>query len=149
MKKFFLAAIATVVVFSACKKDDDSPKLTNLEMLQAHKWVTYSFFREANGFSVDMYADEDCEKDNPWEFKTDMTLEITKGENICPDGKQEMLGIGQYQLNNAQDTLILGDENQTVSPLKIVSISLDELVLEQEIQDDLFTYLNKIVMKKL
>jgi hypothetical protein len=118
-------------------------------MLQAHKWVTYSFLREANGMSIDMYADEDCKKDNPWEFKTDMTFEITKGENICPAGKEEMLGIGFYHLNNAQDTLILGDENQTVSPMKIVSISLDELVLEQEIQDDYLTYLNKIVMKKL
>ena len=128
MKKVFLVAIAAVLGLTACEKDDDV-KLSNLEILQAHKWRYSAMTRTENGEVKDLFTPDNCEIDDIHEFLSDMTGIYYTGTSKCfPE--QEASYTGTYWLSENRDTLHFDDEE---FPTLIKSISLEKMEWEVKI----------------
>ncbi len=124
MKKILLVAIAAVLGFTACEKDEDTPTLSNLEILQAHKWQMISSFATVNGGDpIDTFEEE--LSDDYYEFKSDMTYVYSNGENRNASDPEFTIGTYTYDAN--EDIVKLSTSD---IPVKITSCSLEKMVWE-------------------
>jgi hypothetical protein len=111
-----------VFVFTACKKDDEGPKLSNKELLVVHQWK-YNAAWIVNGNDLTPVSTEgDCEADNIFDFKENLDLEITTGEQKCYTNEPNTY-FTSYELNKNQDTLLMPD----AVPVFIRKIELDRM----------------------
>ncbi len=129
MKKIFLAAIALVLVFSACKKDDEV-KLSNFEMLTAHKWKYSSIIQTIGTVSEDQLTGS-CKVDDIMEFKPSYEMHFNNGTEFC-SASQEQTGTEPYTMSDNQDTIY----PYKADPLFIKSISLDKMEWEVKWVED-------------
>jgi hypothetical protein len=139
MKKFFLTAIAVVLVFSACKKDDEV-KLSNFEMLTAHKWKYSEMTRTIGTVSTDLLAGS-CEADDILEFKSNYELHFESGAQICYPS-QPATGFEPYSLSENHDTIYSGNAD----PIYIKSLSLNKMEWEIKWVEDQVEVLTTVVL---
>ena len=83
MQKIIMVLIAASLAMTACKKEKD--KLSKTQLLTQNPWVMVKYEeKEAGGAWEDRFPENDeCSKDDKWYFKTDLTLDVTEGNNAC------------------------------------------------------------------
>jgi hypothetical protein len=126
MKKYFLLMLVvflTFVAFVTCKKDD---KLTNLEMLMAHKWK-FSKWVQTKGTNVqDRMNIDNCSSDDIYEFLSGTELTVNFSTLKCTAHQPDTESIN-YTLNTNQDSIYPGTN---ADPIFIKSINLDKMEWE-------------------
>jgi len=87
--KYFLAIILSIIVFTACKSDDDSPKIKftaeQLKMVFGDSEKSWRVTAYYANYSHNQLSDfNDCYKDDVYTFRADSEeLEVTLGDLGC------------------------------------------------------------------
>jgi hypothetical protein len=126
MKKLFLVAIAAVLVLTACKKDEAEPELSNLEMLQAQKWICNAGAKTQGPMVIDLFATDNCEDDDVYDFQSDMNLFINTGTKECYENQEASYTL-KYSLSDNEDSLFIETFENSI---KLKSLSLEKMVWE-------------------
>lgn len=120
MKKIILYAfvLASVLPFGCSKKDDPAPSRTVL--LTSKTWKLKSVTLNGQDFTSSYY-DEDCQKDDLFNFKTDGKYTYTDaGVKCSPVGDDS--GTWSFGANEA--TLIMDGETQNIDELSSSTIKV-------------------------
>lgn len=105
-------ALATVLLFGACKKDDgDDGNLTGTDLLETGKWQLTSFTVKADvngnpGTPVEQIGTKTaCEKDNAMIFKSDSHQVQDEGPTRCNPSDPQQKDLGMWVLTNSNASL--------------------------------------------
>ncbi|MCB2378694.1 lipocalin family protein [Hymenobacter sp. BT635] len=134
MQRSSLIALSLLLsgALGACKKDKTETKqdlLVGKDWQVAAATVTYA---GAQTSTKDAYAEMNaCEKDNYLRFKSDKTLEVNEGKNLCPDSEQ--MAMGTWDINADQTKLYLNTPelgNSAAAQSDIIELTSSKLVLK-------------------
>lgn len=122
---FFVAVCCTVVFFTACKKNDNTP--LQQKLLVAGKWVltacTATTNYLGNDTTIDVYATMDaCEKDNIMTFANNGIATLDEGADVCP-GKTQTSTATWFLLDNNTKIAII-DSNPDTMGLDVTSTQM-------------------------
>lgn len=128
--------LTLVMVFSACKKDQETTSDNTVTTLQNKNWKI-SALTVTPGFSGqgtdDIYnsAMEVCEKDNLFRFNTGNVFLFDEGPTKCdPTDPQSETGTWNYNTSESTLNIQLSSPSDAIN-LKIVSISENGFVGKQ------------------
>ena len=101
---FFL----TGTILISCKKNNDSDPGNNTALLTSRAWVIQKneVQQQAGGPWIDFWSSEpDCERDNKWIFKEDLSLELNESLLSCSGNQaNDVLDVLRWAfLNNEKD----------------------------------------------
>jgi len=144
MKNYFkilsLLSIATILVVSSCKKEEDSKSLS--DYLTAGNWkVTAMTINPGIDFQGTVITDyyslntEDCSKDDFMKFNADGTLIEDEGSIKCnPDDPQTV--TSNWTLNENTSVLSITYPDGDSESITIVSINETTFVVSNTITED-------------
>jgi hypothetical protein len=130
MKKAFLVLTAGTFLFTACKKDDNSPAR---ETLVTGKWTVDSFTAGAYFGNQPLFEQnylenvEACERDNMIDFVADHTLFNDEGATKCDPSDPQREQAGTWQLTNGENEITLTTGNYLGIPAGSNTLVIDEL----------------------
>ena len=114
MKKMIIAFSALALVFTSCKKDEESKAVTPTKENLTGVWMTTAAKITVGGNSVNVFnnADENmniysaCERDDKYHFNADLTNVVEDAGTKCdPEGGSQ----GEWALTNATTINIDGE----------------------------------------
>ncbi len=127
MKKYLLVAFVILTAIVSCKKD--GTKLSNLELLQAHQWKYSTCIQTDGTTTIDLFAQNDCESDDIYEFNKSMQVNVSTGTKRCYLG-QGTTETDTYWLSKNQDSLYFQSGDV---PSYIKSITTDKMIWETKL----------------
>jgi hypothetical protein len=131
--KYAMLSIAVLLMLSGCRKNKDKApekEKTPLELLTQKKWIFNSFgFDDNKNKKIDTEEEmiRDCEKDNSFEFFTDLTAVAKDNQNTCGAGNPVNNFTWKFT-DGASKILIEGNA------ASIVTLNEDSLVLLYHIE---------------
>lgn len=144
MKKTLLAITACVLLFGACKKDDNNPSPDASSILTTGSWqITSSvsvieYPSPAGTQTVDIYAlAQDCIKDNTFKLNANGTITTDEGATKCDPNDPQTFTEGTWQLSN-NDTKMKIDDGTSNVDADLVSVNNSSFTLRY------VTYANNI-----
>ncbi len=121
------------ITFNSCKKDEVAlQETTHADLLTNGGWVMYMGTSTFGTTTVDFYAlMPACEKDDITFLQTDGKVLKDEGPSKCDPYDPQSEIIGSWRLVDNGTKLEFTDEDGEVSVMTIVSLTTDELILEQ------------------
>ena len=125
MKKIIFFLILTVLIFSACKKDNDTPSCTTnaASIAGAYKITAVTYKANASSSEMDYFNilfSDACERDNVYTFQTNGTYQLKDAGAVCsPDGDDN----GSWSFVSVNNLTIDGD------PITLESFDCKTLIL--------------------
>ena len=148
-------AMALLVTFTGCKKDDDDDAVvkTPTEYLTAHSWVMtsmeidpglafYGFvindlFEEINIPGIGSYSFvEDCDKDDLYIFNPNGTVTIDTGSDHCEEGEPQQYDGGTWELSEDGTTITLSEAFESSTTATVTTLDDSNFVVVTEITED-------------
>lgn len=122
-------AIASMSIFSSCKKDDDNGN--RLELLTTGSWKLVSTQEKVNNGAWVEYIDdyEDCSLDDYLKFNTNSLVEFNAGPTLCDPSEDQSYTVpwsfedGQSKINIEGD--LANIETLNSNTLTVTFIEVD------------------------
>jgi hypothetical protein len=112
MKQIIFLSILTVLFFTACEKDDDTPSCTTntASIAGPYKITAVTYKASASSAEMDyfnMLFPDACERDDVYTFQTNSTYQIKDAGVVCtPNGDDN----GTWSFVSANSMIIDGDQ---------------------------------------
>jgi hypothetical protein len=125
MKKIIFILSITAIIFS-CKKSEtpaDTCTVSNTTIIGTYTLTAIKYKASSAAAEDDLFSGlDDCKKDDTYELKTDGSVVVEGGANIC-GGPPPPGGITNWSLTNSNQTLGLDDE-YTISSFDCTTLVL-------------------------
>jgi hypothetical protein len=159
-KQLSIIAIISVALLGACKDDDESPTESKEKLLAGETskdWKVSGILGSSNefkGVSIDLYSNKvyvgglevpaeqfgldelpefpECAKDDIITFKSDKTYTVSEGNSLCTGTSMFELSSGKWELIDNGDTLKLTTSSGQEIHYKLVEITENSIVGENE-----------------